>query len=82
MGNGEYEQRNAYRGNPPRALVRLSLISPDGEAHDLDFLADTGNPCSLIVSVASFRQLCWRQSAATESNFGTLDGGWFRVVIP
>jgi hypothetical protein len=81
MRQSNREQRNAYKGNPARALVRLNLISPEHEVHELECLADTGNPCSLIISVGMFRRLCWRQSSTMESNFGTLDGGWLRIVV-
>jgi hypothetical protein len=82
MAEEKREQRNAYKGNPARAVVLIQLISPEDGVEELKFLADTGNPCSLIISVAMFAKLCWRQSAATESNFGTLDGGWLRIVVP
>jgi hypothetical protein len=82
MADGKWEQRNPYKGNPARATVRLNLISPYEQVQELEFLVDTGNPCSLIVSAAMLGRLCWRQSFATESNFGTLEGAWFRVLVP
>jgi hypothetical protein len=82
MANGTREQRNAYKGNPARALVRLKLISPDDVDRELEFLADTGNPCSLIIGAAMFEKVSWRRATTTESNFGTLDGGWLRIAVP
>jgi hypothetical protein len=82
MSDGDSEQRNAYKGSPARAFVRVQLISPDDEAHELEVLVDTGNLCSLIISVVQLNKLCWRQSPTAESNFGTLEGGWLRLVVP
>ncbi len=76
------EQRNVYRGEPARAWLRLDLISADGRVRQFELLADTGNPCAIIVNVATMQSLRWRASVSTDSNFGPLEGGWLRVAIP
>ncbi len=76
------EQRNVYRGEPARAWLRLELVAADGRARQLDLLADTGNPCAIIVDTATMQALRWRESIRTDSNFGPLEGGWLRIVIP
>lgn len=76
------EQRNVYRGEPARAWVRLQLISANDRVHELEFLVDTGNPCAIIVDSVTMRSLRWRESIITDSNFGPLEGGWLRIVIP
>jgi hypothetical protein len=76
------KQRNVYRGEPARAWLRLELISASGRVLELEVLADTGNPCAIIVDTATMEALRWRESIRTESNFGPLEGGWVRIAIP
>lgn len=76
------EQRNVYRGMPARAWLRLQLISANGRVRELEFLVDTGNPCAIIIDTATMDSLRWRESVRTDSNFGSLEGGWLRIVIP
>ena len=56
MPNG-VEQRNPYKGAPPRPWVRVLLAARDGTNHEVDLLADTGNPCAIIVSQALMASL-------------------------
>jgi hypothetical protein len=56
------EQRNVYRGEPARAWLRLELISAPGQAREAVVLADTGNPCAVIVDRATMQALRWRES--------------------
>lgn len=76
------EQRNAYQGSPPRPWFRLVLIGADGASHEIAVLADTGNPCALIVSLQVLQQLNVGLAPGMNTNFGPLDGGWLRVQIP
>ncbi len=76
------EQRNAYRGSPPRPWVRLVLIGADGASQEISVLADTGNPCALIVSLNVLQQFNIGLAPGMNTNFGPLDGGWLRVQIP
>jgi hypothetical protein len=76
------QQRNVYRGEPARAWARLHLIAVSGRVHELEFLVDTGNPCTIIIDTAAMRSLRWRESIITDSNFGPLEGGWLRIAIP
>jgi hypothetical protein len=76
------EQRNPYRGTPLRAWFRLRLIAADGAASELEVLADTGNPCALIVSPEQMRQCKRGDAPDVQTNFGTLEGGWLEVEIP
>jgi hypothetical protein len=76
------EHRNVYRGEPARAWLRLELISANGRVRELELLADTGNPCAIIVDTATMQALRWRESVRTNSNFGPLEGGWVRIAIP
>ena len=82
MPEAPVEQRNIYKGQPARAWLRLQLVSADGEVRELDFLVDTGNPCAIIVDTETMQSLRLRESTSTESNFGSLDGGWLRIAIP
>ena len=71
-----------YKGTPPRPWIRLELITPDGETHVVEAVADTGNPLPLIVSSALMFDCCHLGGPGTETNFGRLDGGFIRVRIP
>jgi hypothetical protein len=48
-----FEQRNPYKGSPPRPWVRLRLEAADGSLQEIELLADTGNPFALIIDQAS-----------------------------
>lgn len=76
------EQRNAYQGNPPRPWVRLVLCGADGATRELSLLADTGNPCALIVGLEVLGQFNLGLAPGMSTNFGPLEGGWLRVQIP
>ena len=75
------EQRNPYKGSPFRAFLRVELIALDGSAIELEVLADTGNPCAIVVA-SSNMQRCKRRAAPDKNtNFGVLEGGWLRLRI-
>jgi hypothetical protein len=76
------EHRNPYKGAPLRPWVRLLLVSTDGATQEVEALADTGNPCALIVGQALLRQFNVGLVPGMNTNFGALDGGWLRVQIP
>ena len=76
------EQRNAYKGIPPRPWVRVRLIAPDGTTHEVELLADTGNPCAIIIGEALMATLKQRAAPDIRSNFGLLQGGWLRLTMP
>jgi len=48
----------------------------------IEALADTGNPCALIVGPEVMRQFNQGMAPGMNTNFGSLDGGWLRVQIP
>ena len=73
------EQQNAYKGSPPRPWVRLRLITPDGTTHEVELLADTGNPCAIILGLAHMAALKQRAAPDIHSNFGLLEGGWLHL---
>ena len=52
------------------------------ESLDLNLLADTGNPCALIISPARMALLKQRDGVDVNSNFGLLEGGWLHVAMP
>ena len=79
---GPFEQRNPYKGSPSRPWVRLRLIAHDGSTHEVELLADTGNPCAIIISQALMARLRQRAAPDRQSNFGLLQGGWLRLTMP
>lgn len=76
------EQRNEYKGEPPRPWIRLLLVAANGSTREMDALADTGNPCSLIIGPALFDEFNLGFAPGMSSNFGPLAGGWLRIQIP
>lgn len=82
MTPASYEQRNPYKGAPPRPWVRLRLVAPDGTFQELDLLADTGNPCALIIGRAFMAQLKHAAGPDVNTNFGLLEGGWLLLQMP
>jgi hypothetical protein len=76
------EQRNPYKGSPPRPWVRLRFSAPGGGYHEIELLADTGNPCSIIVSQKLMAKLTYRAAPDVNSNFGLLAGGWLHINMP
>jgi hypothetical protein len=82
MSSGSIKQRNAYKGSPPRPWVRLRLKAPDGTDLELDLLADTGNPCALILSQANLAKFQHVNAPNLNTNFGPLTGGWVHVLMP
>src|SRR6476620_7598516 len=76
------EQRNAYKGGPPRAWLGLRLISPRGIVEDLQFSVDTGCPFPIVVSVGRITRFLFRTSPRLSTNFGIYQGGQVRVAVP
>jgi hypothetical protein len=76
------EQRNPYKGTPARPWIRLVLVGADGQKHVLQALADTGNPCALVVSSAVLDAFNLGRIPGMDTNFGHFDGGWLRVQVP
>lgn len=77
-----FEQRNPYKGTPPRPWVRLRLAAPDGSTQELDLLADTGNPCALIIGQQLMARLKHGDGPDMNTNFGRLEGGWLQLEMP
>src|SRR5256885_2263751 len=76
------EQRNSYKGTPPRPWIRAVVVGADGATKHLDLLADTGNPCAVIVSTETLRQFNLGLTPGMSTNFGPLEGGWLRIRVP
>lgn len=77
-----FEQRNPYKGKPPRPWIRLRLEALDGTRVELELLADTGNPCALIIASPSMARLKAGDAPDIQSNFGLLQGGWLQLAMP
>jgi hypothetical protein len=76
------EQRNIYKGSPLRPWIRLLLVGGDDSTQEVHALADTGNPCALIVGQALLRKFNLGLAPGMSTNFGALDGAWLRLRIP
>src|SRR5437660_2370730 len=77
-----FEQRNPYKGVPPRPWVRLRFAAPTGVQMELDLFADTGSPFAVIVSHQTMLQLNVGGGPVVSTNFGTLHGGWLELATP
>jgi hypothetical protein len=77
-----FEQRNPYKGSPPRAWVRLRFRAPDGATHEVECLADTGNPYAVVLSQAMMGLLEQVAAPGVNTNFGPLQGGWLQLSMP
>jgi hypothetical protein len=82
MAVASSEQRNPYKGSPARSWVRLRLTAANGSTTELDLLADTGNPCALIISQQQMTMLKHGDGPDMNSNFGLLQGGWLQLAQP
>jgi len=82
MTTGLFEQRNPYKGSPARPWIRLRFQALDGTTHEVEFLADTGNPYALIISQASMAKLKQGDAPDVSTNFGLLIGGWLHAQTP
>jgi hypothetical protein len=76
------DQRNPYKGSPPRPWVRLRFTAADGATHSCELLADTGNPCAVIIGKTLMATLKLRAAPDVSSNFGLLEGGWVHLSMP
>jgi hypothetical protein len=77
-----FEQRNPYKGSPQRPWIRLRLQALDGSLVEMELLADTGNPCPLIIASPRMAQLKAGDAPDMQSNFGLLQGGWLQLAMP
>ena len=76
------EQRNPYKGSPPRPWIRLVLLSEQGNRRQIHAFVDTGSPCALIVSLNLLDEFNFGFLRGISTNFGNLESGWLRVQIP
>ncbi len=60
----------------------MRLTAPDGTAQEVEVVADTGNPCALVISPARMAGLKHRAAPDVQSNFGLLEGGWLHLAMP
>jgi hypothetical protein len=79
---GILEQRNLYRGSPPRPWVRMQLIDSQGGIKELAFIADTGNPFPVIMASVHMSEFKQGDGPDVETNFGVLTAGRVRIAIP
>jgi len=76
------DQRNPYKGSPPRSWIRVRVIGVDESVREIELLADTGNPCELIVGPEIMRAFKRGDGPDVSTNFGPLEGGWLQIAVP
>jgi hypothetical protein len=82
MPSGLVVQQNVYKGDPPRAWIRLRFAAPDGSTHERQLLADTGSPCAVILGDADLFLFLHNEGARVDSNFGPMRGAWLQLAMP
>ena len=60
----------------------MQLIAVNGDAVELDLLADTGNPFAAIVGRSTLEAFIRADAELVKTNFGGLKGGWLQLRIP
>lgn len=73
------EQRNPYKGRPPRPWLKLSFLERSGQYLELDLLADTGSAQAVVLQQDLFERLVIRRTRNIQTNFGEMQGGWIRL---
>lgn len=63
-------------------MVHVGLWTRDGGRETLELLADTGNPCAIVISTIAMAKLSFLAAPDINSNFGLLEGGWLRIDMP
>jgi hypothetical protein len=76
------EQRNPYKGTPPRPWIVVRIAAPDGDVRELNLLADTGNPFALVVAEEYVPGWSFGGGMDVDTNFGVLQAAWFHVAMP
>jgi len=82
MSGAMAEQRNRYKGTPPRCWVLVHLLALDGTDQVVELLADTGSPFTLILGDSLLRRFehGWAPPPATHTGF--LRRGVVRLAVP
>ena len=82
MSGATLEQRNPYKGTPPRCWVLVHLLAPDGTEQEVELLADTGSPFTLILGDNLLRRFEYGPAPLPTTHTGLLRGGVVRLTIP
>jgi hypothetical protein len=82
MSGAMPEQRNRYKGMPPRSWILVHLIAPDGTSQAIEVLADTGSPYTLILGDDLLNRLQHGPAPSQPLPTSSLLGGVLRLAIP
>ena len=84
MPNGQREQRNPYKGDPPRSWVKVEFEKADGTGNiTKQLVADTGWPLEATISKENMRKLKLANGEdVPKTNFGKQEGGWVCIKVP
>lgn len=75
-------QQHPYKGVPARPWIQVRFAAQDGSTLEIEMLADTGNPCSLIIGRSLMANLQHKTAPNVNTNFGLLEGGWVHLNMP
>jgi hypothetical protein len=77
------EQRNPYKGNPPRPWVTVVFEKADGNTKvKKQLIADTGGVAAIRISRSFLHQIELEPVGIQDTNFGLAEGSWVWVEIP
>jgi hypothetical protein len=83
-------RRDSHRAGTAKSVQGLaaapldsleSLRAADGSLEEVQLLADTGNPCALIIGSNAMKRFKRGDAPDMGSNFGPLTGGWLQVLL-
>jgi len=75
------EQRNPYKGNPPRPWVTVVFEKADGKI-EKQLIADTGGFAEIRISRSLLYKIELDAAGSQKTNFGLAEGSWVWVEIP
>jgi hypothetical protein len=76
------EQRNPYFGAPERPWLSVRLEARDGTTRLFKLIADSGSPFAIILDEECLAEFKHRDGPPVDTNFGPLDGAWFKISMP
>jgi hypothetical protein len=77
------EQRNRYKGDPPRPWVTVVFQKADGSGKlEKQLIADTGGVAAIRISRSLLSKIETEPAGIQKTNFGLAEGSWAWVEIP
>ena len=62
QGSGQQGSERFVKSFCPRFCPQAELLARDGRRHALALVVDTGNPCEVIIDIATMLMMEWREA--------------------